>query len=245
MFYKVIKLNNYKVELLYIVNIIYLEDSRYMKDYGMILTEKTRTERGRPITEHTLEMVCLNPAIAFKEIKNKVRSLILTSGTLSPMNTFASELDMQFPIVMEGNHVVKNEQVCVAVIPTSKTGYSFKGTFQFTESFEYQDNLGRSILDIIRIIPHGVLCFVSSYNMLEKLMNRWKANGVYKTMAAIKNILLEPKGSDKSDFEKVYKKFHTLIEDSVEDSKKGIKGGGCLLFAVFRGKVRGFIFKVI
>ena len=47
----------------------------------------------------------------FSEISSLVRSLILTSGTLSPMNSFSSELGMAFPIKLEANHVVGRSQV--------------------------------------------------------------------------------------------------------------------------------------
>ena len=39
------------------------------------------------------------------------RSVILTSGTLSPMDSFQSELGMPFPIVLEANHIIKDSQV--------------------------------------------------------------------------------------------------------------------------------------
>ena len=35
---------------------------------------------------------CLNPAIAFHSIAEEARSIILTSGTLSPLESFASEV---------------------------------------------------------------------------------------------------------------------------------------------------------
>ena len=35
---------------------------------------------------------CLNPAIAFHSIAEEARSIILTSGTLSPLDSFASEV---------------------------------------------------------------------------------------------------------------------------------------------------------
>ena len=35
---------------------------------------------------------CLNPAMAFWEVNHKARSVVLTSGTLSPLDSFASEV---------------------------------------------------------------------------------------------------------------------------------------------------------
>lgn len=40
----------------------------------------------------TLCLWCLNPAVAFWEVNSKAHSVVLTSGTLSPLDTFASEV---------------------------------------------------------------------------------------------------------------------------------------------------------
>ena len=43
--------------------------------------------------------------------------MILSSGTLSPMSSFASELGVPFPIQLEANHVIQDKQV------KGKSGY--------------------------------------------------------------------------------------------------------------------------
>ena len=44
--------------------------------------------------------------MAFVDVKDEVRSIVLTSGTLSPMGSFSSELDVKFPLKLEANHVI-------------------------------------------------------------------------------------------------------------------------------------------
>lgn len=39
------------------------------------------------------------------------RNIVLSSGTLSPMSSFASELGTPFPIQLEANHVIEDKQV--------------------------------------------------------------------------------------------------------------------------------------
>lgn len=45
-----------------------------------------------------------------------VRSIILTSGTLSPLKPFISELGIPIAIQLENPHIVTKEQVCVGVL---------------------------------------------------------------------------------------------------------------------------------
>lgn len=40
-----------------------------------------------------------------------MHSIVLTSGTLSPMDSFSSELGVKFSIQLEANHVINKSQV--------------------------------------------------------------------------------------------------------------------------------------
>lgn len=49
---------------------------------------------------------CFNPGVAMQDLTYVgVRCMLLTSGTLSPMESFAHELKLPFPIRLENPHV--------------------------------------------------------------------------------------------------------------------------------------------
>ena len=54
----------------------------------------------------TFHIWCLSPSVAFKELSVLARSVILTSGTLSPLDAMASELRVPFPQRLEADHVI-------------------------------------------------------------------------------------------------------------------------------------------
>ena len=56
---------------------------------------------------------------AFSQLKT-ARSVILTSGTLSPMSSFASELGTVFRIQVETNHVIGSSQVMTMSQPVNQ-----------------------------------------------------------------------------------------------------------------------------
>lgn len=45
-----------------------------------------------------------------------VRSVLLTSGTLSPLDSFAQELQLPFKISLENPHVIDPSQVCLCPV---------------------------------------------------------------------------------------------------------------------------------
>ena len=55
---------------------------------------------------------CFMPGLAMQMLsRQRVRSFLLTSGTLSPLSSFAAELHLPFPITLENPHVIDAQQV--------------------------------------------------------------------------------------------------------------------------------------
>jgi hypothetical protein len=50
-------------------------------------------------------------AAAPRAASTQVRSILLTSGTLSPLASFAAELGLPFPVQLENPHVIHPSQV--------------------------------------------------------------------------------------------------------------------------------------
>ncbi|KAF9149935.1 Fanconi anemia group J protein [Linnemannia schmuckeri] len=175
---------------------------------------------------------CLNPGVIFRPLSSTTRSVILTSGTLSPMDSFASELQTRFAVQLEAGHVVDQSQVWTGVLPYGPTRVKMDGTFKSASSFQFQDELGRAVERIIQTTPHGVLCFVSSYSLMDNLVNRWRLTGQYDQFCQIKKVILEPRRATTKEFDKILKSFYDHIAAEVAMGSDG----GALLFAVFRGK---------
>ncbi|XP_013403717.1 Fanconi anemia group J protein homolog, partial [Lingula anatina] len=94
----------------------------------------------------------------------------------------------------------------------------------------------KSMVKHFYTVPHGVLVFVSSYNMLEKLKARWETTGVGSALQEKKALFCEPRASDKVDFDELMKSFYQAIEETADGAKSGGQDGA-LFIAVCRGKV--------
>ncbi|RCH91609.1 Fanconi anemia group J protein, partial [Rhizopus stolonifer] len=227
------------------------ENHQYAEDYEMVLTKtlerlKPKKKRRRrrqeeqedqgPIWVHRIAFWCLNPGIIFRQMSQDTRSVILTSGTLSPLNTFASELGTQFTGQLEANHVIQSSQVWVGAIPQGPNRIQLKGIYSNLESFYYQDEVGDTLLEIVQTVPYGVLCFLPSYKAMDILIDRWKLTGVMEKLQQRKQVLSEPKGSDKKEFESILNTFYHQIDTAVAGHDPDQRDGA-IFFAVFRGKV--------
>ena len=82
--------------------------------------EEVEIKQGLKKRDLKIKMVCLNPGVGFyfvREENGSPHSLILTSGTLSPMKSFESELMIDFPIQFDNSHVIDTKtQVKLEVV---------------------------------------------------------------------------------------------------------------------------------
>lgn len=58
-----------------------------------------------------------------------VRSVILTSGTLSPLKPFISEIGIDIEVQLENPHIVTQKQICVGVLSTGCDGFTLNSSF--------------------------------------------------------------------------------------------------------------------
>ncbi|KAK3807885.1 MAG: helicase C-terminal domain-containing protein [Benniella sp.] len=226
--------DDYKV---LIIEVIDRPDDDEGSGVGAAKRQTSKLTQEHDLTKRIFKFWCLNPGVIFRPISTQVRSVILTSGTLSPMDSFASELQTTFSIQLEADHVINKKQVWAGVIRygpqlAGVQPVEFNGVFQTCSQYTYQDHLGHAIERIIRIIPHGVLCFVSSYHQLENLMKRWRSTGQYERFSVIKKVMQEPRRATAKAFDKILKQYYNHISGEVA---KG-SDGGAILFAVYRGK---------
>ncbi|KAK3736262.1 hypothetical protein QZH41_008088 [Actinostola sp. cb2023] len=82
----------------------------------------------------TLSYWCFSPGHAMQSLMaHGVRSLILTSGTLSPLSSFTAELQIPFKIHLENPHVIEKHQIWVGVVTKAPDGATLNSSFEFSD----------------------------------------------------------------------------------------------------------------
>ncbi|XP_057974456.1 uncharacterized protein LOC131162218 isoform X2 [Malania oleifera] len=231
----------------------------HIYDYQLVLRHYVKRDAGNCSGSwmYTFSLWCLNPAVVFKGIADITRSMILTSGTLSPMNSFSSELGVQFGTCLEAPHVIEPEsQLWAATIPTGAGNYPLNASYKTADGFAFQDALGTSLEEICKIVPGGALVFFPSYKLMEKLCNRWRETGQWSRLNAQKSFFVEPRGGSQDDFDSTLKCYYDCIRRGNKPplgrkrrekkmilnyfgAKESIKSSeeGAAFLAVCRGKV--------
>uniref|UniRef100_A0A8C7HEY0 Regulator of telomere elongation helicase 1 n=1 Tax=Oncorhynchus kisutch TaxID=8019 RepID=A0A8C7HEY0_ONCKI len=179
------------------------------------------------IPGNVLSYWCFSPGFSMQElVRQGVRSIILTSGTLSPLSSFTSEMQIPFPVCLENPHVIQHDQIFVSIIDRGPDGVQLSSAFDRRFVPENMASLGNTVVNLGRVVPHGLLVFFPSYPVMDKTLEFWRANGHADRIENIKPMFVEPRG--KGTFTEIIDGYY----DKVNDSKS--KGGS--FFAVCRGK---------
>ncbi|XP_026187920.1 regulator of telomere elongation helicase 1 isoform X2 [Mastacembelus armatus] len=170
---------------------------------------------------------CFSPGFSMQDLVNQgVRCIILTSGTLSPLSSFTSELRIEFPVRLENKHVIERDQIFVSVIARGPDGQQLSSAFDRRFVPANMASLGNTVANLTRVVPHGLLVFFPSFPLMEKTLEYWRANGHADRIENIKPMFVEPKG--KGTFTEVIDGYYNKVNDPAS------KGGS--FFAVCRGK---------
>ena len=178
-----------------------------------------------------LSVWCLSPGFTMKNIVNSgVHSLIITSGTLSPIEPLLKELMVPFKVQLFNPHIIKSSQVWVGVVGKGPDNVEWTSQYKNRESVEYRRSLGRGIVNFLAVIPGGVLVFFSSYRAMTDCVETWKAQDVWADMAKRKDCFVE--STDRTEFTAQLKEYFELNKSGGRDEKTG-----AAFFGVCRGKI--------
>lgn len=181
--------------------------------------------------ERCLSLWCFNPGLAIEEINNKCHCMILTSGTLSPLQSFASELKMSFPIQLENTHLIKPDQIFVSILQSGPCSKTLSSEYAVRKTPEYMKELGNTLINISRRVPYGILVFFASYAHMSDCVKFWYESrlndlSIMEQLERNKHIVIEPRVGGQIAVKAAFKEYSAALNDT-----------GAMMFAVMRGKI--------
>lgn len=220
--------------------------STYTKGFTIIVEpfdDKTPT-----VANPILHFSCLDSSIAIKSIFQRFQSVVITSGTLSPMDMYPKILDFD-PVVMSSFTMTLARPCLLPMVKLLKLfvefvrrAFSFpvlflqvvsKGNDQvaISSKFETRDdtavirNYGQLLVETAKCVPDGIVCFFTSYLYLESVVASWYDQGIVDTLLRHKLLFIETQDNAETSY---------ALMNYV---KACDCGRGAILLAVARGKV--------
>ncbi|XP_028407284.1 regulator of telomere elongation helicase 1-like [Dendronephthya gigantea] len=177
---------------------------------------------------YSLGYWCFSPGETMKDLmKHEVRCMILTSGTLSPLDSFKSELQIDIPVELQNPHVIKKHQMFVGILKTGPDSAVLNSSYKNRNNVKYLTSLGIAIVNFAQVVPDGMLVFFPSYGTLDTALKHWQSSGLWNRLETRKTIFVEPRR--KNEFTEAMEGFYEKVRNP--------ENKGAVFLAVCRGKV--------
>ncbi|KAF9188409.1 DEAD H (Asp-Glu-Ala-Asp His) box helicase 11 [Haplosporangium sp. Z 11] len=243
------------------------EDDEKFGLSGSTASEPTRTLNTKPM----LKFMLLNPANVFKPLVDEARSVVLAGGTMEPVSDLLSHLfpylksidnvtgpglvaaprPVSYPRIhrFSCGHVIPKENLMTLVMEKTPTGSSLELNFANRNQEQVMDGIGQSLVNLLNMIPDGVVVFFVSYSYMGQVLSRWKtkpaagsssatatATSIMERIQARKRVFIEPREAAEAD--RMLKEYQDCIHAVPEHQPASGPGPrGAVLFSVVGGKM--------
>lgn len=195
----------------------------YEKGFLLILEpyETENTDVPNPVMHFT----CLDAAIAIRPVFERFYSVIITSGTISPLEMYPKMLD--FPTVIQESYsmTLARRSFLPMVVTRGSDQHGISTSFQTRNDPAVVRNYGNLLTEFAKITPDGMVVFFPSYLYMESIISMWQGMGVLDEVWKYKLILVETPDAQETSL--ALETYRTAC----------CNGRGAVLLCVARGKV--------
>ncbi len=132
-----------------------------------------------------LEWLCLEPKIAFDQILGEnPRTMILTSGTLSPLKGTAKRLGLEDPLLQSYPTIIPEDNILILSISRGLNKKPLTTKFEQRKDKETLLDYGKTISALINNIPNGTIIFFPSYELMNDMLDTWEKYGILEDLKA-------------------------------------------------------------
>uniref|UniRef100_A0A7S3V8A6 DNA 5'-3' helicase n=2 Tax=Chaetoceros debilis TaxID=122233 RepID=A0A7S3V8A6_9STRA len=191
--------------------------------FAIILEPNGTTIPG--VTDPVIQLACLDASLAIAPLFKRFGSVVITSGTLSPIDLYPKLLQFE-PRVSESLNL-STFRPCIRPLVITR------GSDQMAMSTKFDDrgdmgvvrNYGAMLVQLCAAIPDGVVAFFTSYSYMESIISEWDAMGILRQLTKHKLVFIETKDVVET----------TLALDNYRRACDS--GRGAVFLSVARGKV--------
>ncbi|KAM6289173.1 LOW QUALITY PROTEIN: general transcription and DNA repair factor IIH helicase subunit XPD, partial [Aegotheles albertisi] len=197
--------------------------STYSKGFTIIM--EPFDERTPSISNPVLHFCCLDASIAIRPVFERFQSVIITSGTLSPLDIYPKILDFRPVTMATFTMTLARSCLCPMIVGRGNDQVTMSSRFETREDMAVIRNFGTLLLELSAVVPDGLVGFFTSYQYLENIVAAWYEQGILENIQRNKLIFIETQ--DGAETSVALEKYQEACEN----------GRGAILLSVARGKV--------
>ncbi|XP_058072574.1 general transcription and DNA repair factor IIH helicase subunit XPD isoform X1 [Magnolia sinica] len=182
-------------------------------------------ERMPHIPDPVLQLSCHDASLAIQPVFQRFQSVIITSGTLSPIDLYPRLLNFNPVISRSFTMSLTRDCICPMVLTRGSDQLPVSTKFDMRSDPGVVRNYGRLLLEMVAAVPDGIVCFFVSYSYMDGIVNSWNEMGILQDVMQHKLVFIETQDVVET----------TLALDNYRRACDC--GRGAVFFSVARGKV--------
>ncbi|KAG7815931.1 hypothetical protein KL919_005090 [Ogataea angusta] len=194
-------------------------------DTGFVLILEPYETENATVPNPILRFACLDASIAMKPIFERFSSVIITSGTISPLDMYPRMLNFETVVQESYTMTLDRRSFLPMVVTKGSDQVAISSRFEIRNDPSVVRNYGTLLIEFSKITPDGMVVFFPSYLYMESIISQWQTMGILDEVWKYKLILVETPDAQETSL-------------ALETYRKACSNGrGAVLLSVARGKV--------
>ncbi|XP_030451801.1 general transcription and DNA repair factor IIH helicase subunit XPD isoform X1 [Syzygium oleosum] len=195
----------------------------YARGFSIII--EPFDERMPDVRDPVLQLSCHDASLAIKPVFDRFQTVVITSGTLSPIDLYPRLLNFNPVVSRSFTMSLTRDCICPMVLTRGSDQLPVSTKFDMRSDLGVVRNYGRLLLEMVSVVPDGIVCFFVSYSYMDEIVNSWNESGILKDIMQHKLVFIETQDVVET----------TLALDNYRRACDC--GRGAVFFSVARGKV--------
>ncbi|WFD33767.1 DNA helicase [Malassezia cuniculi] len=194
-------------------------------DKGFLLILEPFETENATVPNPIFHFTCLDASLAIAPVFERFSSVIITSGTISPLDMYPKML--RFDTVVQESYTMTLTRQCFLplVITRGSDQVAISSRFEVRNDPSVVRNYGSILIEYSRCIPDGIVAFFPSYLYMESIVAAWHDMGILDEVWKHKLIFIETPDAPETSI-------------ALENYRRACDNGrGAVLLSVARGKV--------
>lgn len=214
-----------------------IEDFMALKDIATFATLISTYETGflliiepyeienAAVPNPIMRFTCLDASIAIKPVFERFSSVIITSGTISPLDMYPRMLNFNTVLQKSYAMTLAKKSFLPMIVTKGSDQVAISSRFEIRNDPSIVRNYGSMLVEFSKITPDGMVVFFPSYLYMESIISMWQTMGILDEVWKHKLILVETPDAQETSL-------------ALETYRKACSNGrGAILLSVARGKV--------
>ncbi|CCD23262.1 TFIIH/NER complex ATP-dependent 5'-3' DNA helicase subunit RAD3 NDAI_0B02270 [Naumovozyma dairenensis CBS 421] len=192
---------------------------------GFLLIIEPYEIENAAVPNPIMRFTCLDASIAIKPVFEKFSSVIITSGTISPLDMYPRMLNFETVLQKSYSMTLAKKSFLPMIVTKGSDQVAISSRFEIRNDPSIVRNYGSMLVEFAKITPDGMVVFFPSYLYMESIVSMWQTMGILDEVWKHKLILVETPDAQETSL-------------ALETYRKACSNGrGAILLSVARGKV--------